>query len=60
MKLDLELPLCDEPPFPPPRLDNDHYLEFIEFNIKAARENGTAEKLLNSRPRPVESIFTIR
>ena len=60
MKLDLELTLSDEPPFPPPKLDNDHYLEFIEFTIKTARENGTLEKLLSSRARPVEEIFSIR
>ena len=59
LDLDFELPVCDAPPFAPPRLSNDQYLEFIEFNRRVARENGSMERLLANRARPVEAFFVL-
>ena len=58
--MDLDLPTCDEVPLPPPRLDNDAYLEFIEFNMQTAIENGTAERLIELRSRPSEEVFVLK
>lgn len=61
MKLDfdLELPFDPTPPSPEPRMSADRYLEFIEFNRQVMIENGTAEKLINQRSRPVDRMFTM-
>lgn len=61
MKLDfdLDLPFDASPPLPEPRMEADRYLEFIEFNRKVMIENGTAEKLINQRSRPVEEMFSL-
>ena len=55
----LDLPFSDEAPLPPPRLDNDRYLEFIESNLRLIRENGTAERILRQRARPVDEPFVL-
>ena len=57
--LDLEFPVCEEPSFPPPRLDNERYMEFIEFNQRLVRENGAIEQLLCSRSQPVDAEFVL-
>lgn len=59
LDLDLDLPICKEPAFRPPRLDNDRYMEFIEFNQRIARENGTVEQVLRSRSQPVDVEFVL-
>lgn len=59
MTPEFELPQCDEPPFPAPKLDNSRYIEFIEFSLRVARENGTLEKLIAGRQRPVEEVFVL-
>jgi hypothetical protein len=60
MSFDLNLPVCDEPPLPPPHLDNKAYLEFIEFNLRVAVQNGTIDQLMASRTRPVEEFFVLK
>lgn len=59
MILDFELPECNKPPFPPPRIDNERYGEFVDFNLSVVRENGNGERVLKSRLRPVEEIFVL-
>ncbi len=61
MSLDLnfELPVCNEAPFPPPRMSNEQYIEFVEFNLRLARENGTIEQLLLARSQPVDAMFEL-
>lgn len=59
LDLDLELPVSDERAFPPPRLDNERYLEFIEFNQRLVRENGTVVQLLSTRSQPVDAEFVL-
>jgi hypothetical protein len=61
MKLDfdLDLPFDASPPLPEQRMNADRYLEFIEFNRQIIIENGTAEKLINQRSRPVEKMFSL-
>ena len=39
--LDLQLPFHDGPGFPPPILDMEQDLRFIEINREILRENGT-------------------
>jgi hypothetical protein len=56
--LDLELPFHSDPPEPEPRMDATRYLEFIEFNQQVMRENGTAERQLSQRSRPVDKMFS--
>lgn len=57
--LSLELPVCEDESFPPPHLDNARYLEFIEFNQRIARENGTAGQIIRSRAQPVDAVFVL-
>lgn len=57
--LDLELPFDSTPPAPALRMDAAHYLAFIEFNQRVIRENGTAERLLSNRAKPVERMFSL-
>lgn len=62
MKSDLnfELPDCGDPmPMPPPRLDTDRYLEFIELNREMARRAGILQRLIENRPRPSEEVFEL-
>lgn len=59
LDLDLDLPFDPSPPLPEPRMDADRYLEFIEFNRQVMIENGTAEKLISQRSRPVEKMFSL-
>ena len=59
LDFDLELPFDPTPPSPEPRMSTDRYLEFIEFNRQVMIENGTAEKLIVQRSRPVEKIFSL-
>jgi hypothetical protein len=59
MTPEFELPQCDEPPFPAPRLDSSRYVEFIELGLRVARENGILEKLIAGRQRPVEEVFVL-
>lgn len=55
--LDFELPDCGATEFPPPRLDTGSYLQFIEFNQRVMRNNGTALLAVENRSRPVEAMF---
>ncbi|MGV3662976.1 MAG: hypothetical protein ACO1TE_22520 [Prosthecobacter sp.] len=55
--LDFELPECGIAEFPPPRLDTKNYLQFIEFNQRIIRNNGTAAQVIENRSQPVEAMF---
>lgn len=58
--LNFELPGCDDaPPMPPPRLDNERYLKFIELNREMARRAGILQQLIENRPRPSEEVFEL-
>lgn len=57
--LDLNLPFSEAPPHLPPVLDNNAYLEFIEFNHRAAAANNTLEGMIAARPRPNPEWFTL-
>ena len=53
LDLDFTLPECTGPSLPPPQMTMDQYLEFIEFNMRLAVENGTIETMLAQRSRAV-------
>ena len=57
--MDLEFPSDTDAPSPPLRMELDAYIEFIEFNQKTIRENGTAERVYSHRSEPVEEMFCI-
>lgn len=58
--LDLQLPFHDGPGFPPPILDMEQDLRFIEINREILRENGTLADIIANRPRPVEEMFVMK
>lgn len=57
---DFELPVCRETDFPPPQVDAERYLEFIEFNQRLIRDQDQVEMVLASRSRPVDIMFEIK
>jgi hypothetical protein len=57
MNLDLTFPVSEQPPSPPPRPDNEAYLEFVEFNL--IQQNGEMERIMESRSRPVADFFVL-
>ncbi|MEI6715866.1 MAG: hypothetical protein WCO60_19110 [Verrucomicrobiota bacterium] len=59
MNLDLTFPVSDQPASPPPSLDNEAYLEFVEFNLSLIEQNGDSERVLESRLRPVAEFFVL-
>ena len=59
MNLDLTFPVSEQPPPQPPRLDNEAYLEFVEFNLHLLQQNGEIERIMESRARPVADFFVL-
>lgn len=55
--LDFELPEYGGAELPSPRLDTKSCLQFIEFNQRVMRNNGTAAQAVENRSRPVETMF---